>query len=94
MSTRIGRRSPIAARDQRAPVRAVADTEEFTAHISPETVSRLKAACVEESSAPRPVLSSGTDETFGMACELASGTTATVYLAVDRRIENSGGSSR
>lgn len=89
MSTRARQSLPSASHDERAPSVAIADPEEFTAHISPETVSRLKAACVEESSAPRPVMGSEPGETFGMVCELSSGTTATVYLAVDRRIDSS-----
>lgn len=89
MSSRLRQSYPNAAHERQAE-RAVPDPEEFTAHISPETVTRLKAACVEESSAPRPVVTPEGDETFGMVCELASGTTATVYLAVDRRVDGGG----
>ena len=61
-----------------------AGLEESTTHISPETVSRLKAECIDEPSALRHIIGDPNDN-FGMVCELAAGTTATVYLAVDRR---------
>ncbi len=60
------------------------DPEELTGHLNVETISRLKAACVEEPSVPASLES---EETFGMVCELSSSSTARVYLAVDRRTQ-------
>ena len=69
---------------------------EHTAHISQETISRLKAECAPEPASPlpsslsglaAPVIGTQLEEPFAMVCELASGSTATVYLAVDHRAE-------
>jgi serine/threonine protein kinase len=69
---------------------------QHTTHISSETISRLKAECIEETSAPQPSSLSGMAtsaayelqlEPFTTVCELASGTTAMVYLAVDQRLD-------
>lgn len=78
--------------------RAAADSEpgdqqEHTAHISPEQISKLKAECSEESadsgnSSLSPMVAripTEVSESFTMVCELGTGTTATVFLAIDHR---------
>ncbi len=87
------RRSSRALASQRLP-------SEATALISSDAVKRLKAACANDAESERaqvqtkrgrelgdrkPVLEPVNDEPFSVVCELASGSTGSVYLAVDRR---------